>query len=136
SQYLYADWSHVVSAAQINDLRFTYNDRIFHNLSAGMGGNYPSKLGLKGVPDDAFPRIAPAGFAALGATQQERRQYPIRQQQYLDNYTLNYGRHALKFGFELRKSFNQDVLRSQVSGSFSFSTQTPGLHGHTPTRNS
>jgi hypothetical protein len=135
SQYVYADWTHVVSAAQVNDLRFTYNDRIFHNLSAGMGGNYPSKLGLRGVPDDAFPRIAPAGFAAVGATQQERRQYPIRQQQYLDNYSLSRGRHALKLGFELRKSFNQDVLRSQVSGSFSFSTQPTGLPGNTTTGN-
>jgi hypothetical protein len=135
SQYMYADWTHVIGATQVNDLRFTYNDRMFHNLSAGMGGNYPSKLGLKGVPDDAFPRLAPAGFAALGATQQERRQYPIRQQQVLDNYALNRGRHALKFGFEVRRSFNQDVLLNQVSGSFSFSTQPTSFPGNTATGN-
>jgi hypothetical protein len=135
SQYVYADWTHVIGATQVNDLRFTYNDRIFHSLSAGLGGGYPSKLGLKGVPDDAFPRLAPAGFAALGATQQERRQYPIRQEQYLDNYSLNRGRHALKFGFQLRRSFNQDVLLNQVSGSFGFSTQPTSLPGNTTTGN-
>jgi hypothetical protein len=135
SQYVYADWTHVIGATQVNDLRFTYNDRVFHNLSAGLGGSYPSKLGLKGVPDDAFPRLAPAGFAALGATQQERRQYPIRQQQVLDNYALNRGRHALKLGFEIRRSFNQDVLLNQVSGSFSFSTQPTSFPGNTATGN-
>jgi hypothetical protein len=135
SQYVYADWTHVVSASQVNDLRFTFNDRVFHSLSAGLGGSYPSKLGLKGVPDDAFPQISPAGFASLGASTQERRQYPIRQEQYLDNYSVNHGRHALKFGFEVRKSFNKDVLRSQVSGSFSFSTQPTGLPGNAATGN-
>jgi hypothetical protein len=135
SQYVYADWTHVVSATQVNDFRFTYNDRVFHSLSAGLGGGYPSKMGLKGVPDDAFPQISPAGFSSLGASTQERRQYPIRQQQYLDNYSLNRGRHALKFGFEVRKSFNQDVLRSQVSGSFSFSTQPTGLPANAATGN-
>lgn len=135
SQYVYASWTHVVSAAQVNDFRFTFNDRVFHSLSAGLGRGYPSKLGLKGVPDDAFPQFSPAGFSSLGAATQERRQYPIRQQQCVDNYSLNRGRHALKFGFEVRKSFNQDVLRSQVSGSFSFSTQPTGLPGNATSGN-
>ena len=135
SQYTYADWTHVVGPTQVNDLRFTFNDRKFHNISAGLGGNYPSKLGLKGVPDDAFPTIAPAGFSGLGSTQQERRQYPIQQQQYLDNYSWTHGRHAMKFGFEVRRSFNQDVLRTSVSGSFTFSTQPTGLPGNTTTGN-
>ncbi len=134
-QYYYGSWTHVVSSTQINDLRFTYNDRVFHNLSAGLGGDFPSKLGLKGVPDDAFPRIAPAGFSALGSTQQERRQYPIRQQQFVDNYSWNHGRHALKFGFEGRRSYNQDVLRTSASGSFTFSTQPTGLPGSSATGN-
>src|SRR5204862_6194523 len=98
-QYIYGSWTHLLSSTQVNDVRFTYNDRVFHNLSAGLGGGYPSKLGLKGVPDDAFPTITPAGFSPLGSTQQERRQYPIQQQQYIDNYAWTHGRHAMKFGF-------------------------------------
>lgn len=132
-QYYYGSWTHLVSPTQVNDLRFTYNDRVFHNLSAGLGGSYPTKLGLKGIPDDAFPRVAPAGFSALGSTQQERRQYPIRQQQFVDNYSWIRGRHSLKFGFEVRRSFNQDVLRTAPSGSFNFSTQPTGLPGNTAT---
>ena len=133
SKYYYGSWTHVVNAAQVNDLRFTFNDRIFHNLSAGLGGGFPSKLGLKGVPDDAFPRIAPSGYSALGSTQQERRQYPIQQQQFVDNYSWIHGRHAMKFGFEGRRSFNQDVLRTSVSGAFTFATTPTGLPGNAAT---
>ena len=46
----------------VNDLRFTYIRSSFHSISAGLGGDYPSKIGLKGVPDNAFPQFAPAGF--------------------------------------------------------------------------
>src|SRR5205807_1661385 len=94
-QYAYGSWTHLVNPTQVNDVRFTYNDRLFHNLSAGLGGGYPSKLGLKGVPDDAFPQIVAAGFSNLGSTQQERRQFPIRQQQFVDNYSWIRGRHSL-----------------------------------------
>jgi len=133
SQYAYGSWTRIVSPSQVNDLRFTFNDRIFHNESEGLGGNYPSKLGLTGVPEDAFPTWAPAGFSSLGSTQQERRQYPIQQEQALDNFSWNHGRHAMKFGFEWRRSFNQDVLRTYVSGDFTFSTLPTGLPGNTST---
>jgi hypothetical protein len=133
SQYYYGSWNHVVSPTQINDFRFTYNNRVFHNLSAGLGGDYPSKLGLQGVPETAFPRIAPSGYSPLGSTQQERLQDPIQQQQVVDNYSWNHGRHALKFGFEARRSFNQDVLLTSVSGSFTFATTPTGLPGNSAT---
>ena len=134
-EYVYTSWTHIVNPSMVNDLRFTYNNRIFHNISEGLGGDYPSKLGLQGVPDDAFPTWAPAGFSGLGSAQQERRQYPIRQEQFVDNYSWIRGRHAMKFGVEVRRSFNQDVLRTSVSGSFSFSTQPTGQPGNTTTGN-
>ncbi len=135
SQYVYASWNRIFSSARMNDLRFTFNDRLFHNESQGLGGNYPAKLGLQGVPEDAFPTWAPAGFSGLGVSQQERLQAPIRQEQFLDNYSWIRGRHATKFGFEARRSFNQDVLRNYVSGDFTFSTLPTGLPGNTTTGN-
>ena len=134
-QYVFGSWTRILSSTRINDLRFTYNDRVFHNLSAGIGGDYPSKLGLNGVPDAAFPLISPAGFSGLGSTQQERRQYPIRQQQIVDNFSWIRGRHAMKFGVEARRSFDQDELLTSVSGAFTFSTQPTGLPGNTSTGN-
>ena len=135
SQYVFGSWTRILSGAKINDLRFTFNDRVFHNLSAGIGGNHPSKLGLTGIPEDAFPRISPAGYSALGSTQQERRQYPIRQQQVVDNFSWIRGRHAMKFGIEARRSFDEDVLLTSVSGAFTFSTQPTGLPGNSSTGN-
>jgi hypothetical protein len=133
STYYYGSWTHVVSPNQVNDLRYTLNDRVFHNLSAGLGGNYPSKLGLQSVPDTAFPTIAPAGYSGLGAAQQERLQDPIQTNQVVDNYSWTLGRHAMKFGFEARRSFNKDVLLSSVSGSYSFATTPTGLPGNSAT---
>ncbi len=87
-----------LSATLVNDLRFTYIRRSFHSISAGLGGDYPSKIGLKGVPDNAFPQFAPAGFTTLGTNAQERQQFPIEQQQVVDNITKIIGGHTLKFG--------------------------------------
>jgi hypothetical protein len=131
--YTYGSWVHIVNPSQVNDFRFTYSGRSNHAESQGLGGNYPSKMGLKGVPDDAFPRIAPAGYTTMGAGTQERQQYPILQYQWVDNYAWIRGRHAMKFGFEARRGFNQDILKTSVSGSFTFATTPSGLPGNAST---
>ncbi|MBV9085096.1 MAG: TonB-dependent receptor [Acidobacteriaceae bacterium] len=120
---------------RVNDFRFTFNDRIGDTFSLGWGDNYPSRLGLRDVPENAFPQFSPAGFSPLGAATQARLQEPIRQEQAIDNYSWVRGRHALKFGFEARRSFNQDLLLDAVSGSFTFSTQATGLPGNAATGN-
>jgi hypothetical protein len=100
----------------------------------GLGGNWPSKLGISGTDsDNAFPSFAPAGFSALGSTSQERRQYPIRTEQWVDNYAWVHGRHAMKFGVEARRSLNTDIQLSTASGSFSFAATGTGLPGNTAT---
>ena len=134
-QYVYGSWTRTLSATLVNDLRFTYIRRSFHSISAGLGGDYPSKLGLKGVPDDAFPQIVPAGFTALGTNAQERQQFPIEQQQLVENITKIRGGHTLKFGFEARRSRNHEFNFQTVSGAFSFSTLPTGLPGNAATGN-
>jgi hypothetical protein len=125
--YGYGTWFHLFDPSKINDLSATYTYRIFHTLSFGLGGDYPSRIGLSGAPDNAFPRFAPAGFSALGSTTQERRQNPIVTETILDNFFWVRGRHALKFGFQGTRSSDNDVLLSSVSGSFGFSTLPTGL---------
>ena len=41
----------------------------------------------------------------------------------------------MKFGFESRRSFNQDILRTYVSGDYTFATTPTGLPGNTATGN-
>ena len=132
-RYVYGNWSRTLSPTTVNDFRYNYIYRLFHNISAGLGGDYPTKIGLKGVPNDAFPQFSPAGFSALGTNAQERKQYPIEQHQFVDNVTKVLGRHALKLGFEARRSRNHEFNNPTVSGSFGFSTQPTGLPGNATT---
>jgi hypothetical protein len=132
-QYVYGNWTRTINPTTVNDLRFTYIYRKFHNISAGLGGDYPTKLGLKGVPDDAFPQFSPAGFSALGTNTQERKQFPIEQQQVVDNFSKVSGRHAMKFGVEARRSRNHEFNLPTVSGAFTFATTPTGLPGNAST---
>jgi hypothetical protein len=133
--FYYGSWTHVSSATRLNEMRFCFDDRVNHVLSNGVGGDYPAKLGLKGIQPNAFPQFSPAGFSGLGSSSQERRQYPIQAYQWLDNYSWVLGRHAIKFGGEMRLSRNHEVNLTTASGSFGFSTQGTGLVGNTATGN-
>ena len=123
-QYVYADEIHILNAATVNDLRFTYGYRLVPALTNGVGSNAVPAIGLPGVSDNAFPHLAPAGFSPLGSTSQERDQFPIQNLQFVDNFSKIVGRHAMKFGFEARKSSNYEADKFTASGDFTFSTQS------------
>jgi hypothetical protein len=128
SIYLLSD-THTVTPAVITDVRFSFSDRTFHNVSAGLGTNAANLLGLKGVPAGAFPAFTTAGISSLGSTSQERIQMPIRQNQFVNSWTWVRGNHVVKFGGEYRRSRNIDVQRPALSGQFSFATQPTALEG-------
>ena len=134
-EFWYGSWTHIVSPNQVNDFRFTFEDRVNHVLTQGVGGNYPQALGLKGVSDNAFPQIIASGFSNIGSNAQERRQYPIQQWQWIDDFSWTRGRHALKFGAEVRRSRNHEINLSTGSGAFTFGTTPTGLPGNASTGN-
>jgi hypothetical protein len=89
------------------------------------GGNYPSKIGLKGVSDTTFPVFNydypnRAAIPSNGADQFYDNTY-----QYNDTVSWQLGRHSLNLGVEARlQEFNIDIL-TNTSGNFSFgSNQT------------
>lgn len=133
--YFYWAYTRTISPTVINELRYTYADRINHEQSFGLGGDWVSQLGLTGVPGGAFPQFNVAGFTSLGAATHERRQFPIRQHQLVDNVSVTRGRHSLKFGGEWRPSYNYEVNRPSVSGQFSYSPLGTGLPGSAQTGN-
>lgn len=132
-QFWYATWTHIFGPAVLHEIRFTYGRRINHSYSRGFGGDWPSKLGFRGVPDDSFPRIAAAGFTALGAGTQERRQFPIQQYHIISHTSWVRSRHTFKFGAEIRPSLNYEIFRPSISGSFTFSRGYSGLPGNANT---
>jgi len=121
--YWYGGYTRTFGANLVNELRYTYSNRINHTLAPGVGEPWPSRLGLRGVADEAFPRITVAGIAAIGAGNHERRQFPIVQHQIVNSTSYVRGRHALKGGLEIRPSFNYEVNRPSISGTFAFATQ-------------
>ena len=131
----YGQWIHTFSPSVVNDLRFTFETRISHALTDGVGGDYTTKLKLTGVSNNAFPYIAPAGYSPLGSTSQERRQFPINQYQLVDDVSLVLGRHSIKLGAEVRRSMDHEINLSTASGSFTFGTTATGLPGNTATGN-
>ncbi|MDQ3257343.1 MAG: hypothetical protein M3R15_26230, partial [Acidobacteriota bacterium] len=133
--YFYGAYTRTLSPTIINELRYTYANRINHQTSFGLGGNWAMTLGLGGVTDGAFPQINATGFTALGSAAQERRQFPIIQHQVVNNTSITRGRHSIKFGGEWRPSFNYEVNRPSIAGVFNFNTQGTGLPGNAQTGN-
>lgn len=123
------DWIHTLTSSTVNELKVSIARRIAHALSAGVGGGYPEKLGLTGVSNNAFPNIQTAGLVAFGNTNQERQQYPIDQQQIVENVSTLRGHHSFKAGFEFRRSRNHEINLPTASGSFTFATQPTGQPG-------
>ncbi|MBM3752655.1 MAG: TonB-dependent receptor [Acidobacteria bacterium] len=134
-QYAYGAWTRLLRPTLVNDFRFNYGRRFADAQSNGLGGGWPSKIGLKGVPDDAFPTIAAAGFANLGSGTHRRLSTPITNLQFVNNLSWVSGRHSLKFGFDTRGSHITDQLRQSVSGNFTFSVLPTGLPGTANTGN-
>ncbi len=123
----YGAWTRVVSPTKVNDLRFTYTNRLALTTTSGQGGTYPQKIGLTGVPGNNFPYIAPANFSSVGSSAQYRLQSPVAQYQVLDNFSEVIGRHALVFGGEARKAIDDDLNLPTAAGSFTFATQATGI---------
>lgn len=128
-QFWYGSWTRTLSPSLINEFRFTYANRINHAFSKGLGGGWPTKLGIRGVSDLAFPNIAVTGLTALSNASQERQQFPIEQYQIVNNVSWVRARHAVKFGMEVRPSYNYEINRPSVSGSFTFSPLATGQPG-------
>ncbi len=134
-QYWYGTWTRIVSPSVINEVRFSYGRRYYRSFSKGLDQGWPTKLGLKGIPDDAFPYIIAAGYTNLGNATQDRQQSPIQQYHFLEGVTIVRGRHTIKFGGELRPSKNRDILRASISGKFTFNRGLTGISGNTQTGN-
>jgi hypothetical protein len=132
-QYWYGSWTRIFTAALINEARFTYGNRINHAYAKGLGNDWPSKLGVKGVPENAFPQFSAAGVTNLGSNAQERRQFPIEQLQFVNNLSYVRGKHSFKFGAEVRTARNYEINLPTASGQFNFATTPTGQPGSAST---
>jgi hypothetical protein len=124
------NWITNIKPAVVNDLRFNWQPRFFNFQSIGLGDGWPTKLGLRGVDDRAFPRVNVTGYSSMGNTQQERIQRPIWDMHLVDGLSWFTGSHSVKFGGEYRWGRNVDILNTAISGSMNFAPQPTALVGN------
>lgn len=123
--------THSFSPRILNDFRFNWQPRFFISRTLSLDQGWPTKLGLKGVSDRAFPRVNVANLVAMGSTGQERVQTPIRDTHVVDAISFYRGAHALKAGGEIRLGRNAEDLNALTSGQFTFGLQPTALPGVT-----
>lgn len=127
--YTYLSYNKIITPSILNEVRYTYGNRINWNTSKGLGRDWGPTLGIPNLRGGAFPTFNTTGYTALGAATHERRQFPIQQHQIIDNFSWVRGRHNMKFGFEYRLSMNYEVARPTLAGSFQFNPLSTGQPG-------
>ncbi len=123
------NWVKNFGSSSVNEVRVNFQPRSFRSDTLGLGGDWPSRLGLKGVSELAFPQVIAAGYVNLGNGTQQRIQTPISDTHIVNVFSHLAGRHNFRLGGEFRRGRNVDDLNSLASGSLSFnalSTAVPG----------
>jgi hypothetical protein len=131
THYLRFGYDYIFSPNLLNHFNAGFSRRYRQEFSGegGYGGDWPEKLGLKGVLQTTFPQISwsyPAGQVNLPSNGAD--QFTDNTWQYDDMVLWQHGRHSFKFGGEARmQEFNIDILTA-TSGEFNFAsgpTSTP-----------
>lgn len=124
-----SSWIKNFGSKAVNEVRVNIQPRRFRQDTLSVDGGWPSKLGIKGVSDLAFPQIVAAGYVNLGSGSQQRIQQPISDTHIVDVYSYLIGRHNLRMGGEFRRGRNVDDFNSLASGNLGFGTQTTATPG-------
>jgi hypothetical protein len=127
---------HSFSHAIINEVRAGVNRVYSQDTSPTLGQNFPSLLGIPGVPQDNFPRINITGFSSIGNDRSRPALTRVTSYQLLDNFTLIKGRHYIKLGFDFRRSYSNNYNPTNASGEFGFGPLQTGISTNNRTGNS
>jgi hypothetical protein len=124
THYLRFGYDYIFKANLLNHFNAGFSRRYRQEFSGigSYGGNWPSKIGLKGVSQVTFPSFSynyPDGAAmpSDGADQFVDNTY-----EYDDTVSWQHGRHSFKFGADVRlQQFNTNV-ETNTSGAFNFTS--------------
>lgn len=113
----------------VNDFRVTRLRRFGGTTSRVLGTNLASKIGLRGVSDQAFPIFNITAYATMGREPFRRNNRPSDDMQYQNSVSWFHGKHALKFGGEFRRGYFNDDRDLSSSGQFGFTPLITGQPG-------
>jgi hypothetical protein len=127
-QYTLA-WNHTFSATTINEVRAGYTRLNYQSVvpatpaapsSVGFTGITPQLTSGEGLPVVDVTGLFDLGFSIDGPQPRIDQTY-----QFTDNFTKIVGRHALKFGFEMRRFEVYNPFSSRNDGFFNFGGSGP-----------
>lgn len=124
THYVRLGYDYILSPNLLNHFNFGFSRRYRQEFSGegSYGGNWPSKLGLKGVADTTFPVFSFNYPDGTNVPSDGANLFADNTYQYDDVVSWEHGRHSFKFGGEARlQQFNIDILTG-TSGEFNFTT--------------
>jgi outer membrane receptor protein involved in Fe transport len=146
-QLVSLSWVHTLSSTQVNEARFGWNrfaegflpeDRNFHPSSIGLcAASTTADCSGSGLHDSGLPiilvSITPTGgssfFAQPGTTSGDPRSRVDSNDQFIDNFSWKQNKHALKFGFEFRRTSIQQHFDKYSRGRMRFADLSSFLGG-------
>ncbi len=122
----------VLGATRVNELRMGWN-RFAEGFFPQDRSFRPSSIGLDtgtGFADQGLPFITVSGFASIGSSRSDPRQRFDTNWQALDNYSWTLGKHAVKFGYEYRRTSITQFLGTNFRGRLNFASLDDFLTGN------
>jgi hypothetical protein len=122
----------IVNEARLGWNRFAEGffpqDRNFDPTSIGLDTIGPGTANAAPY-NFGLPKISTSGLAPLGADNGDPRQRVDTNWHYIDNISWTLGKHAIKFGYEFRRTSISQMFNRGFRGTLSFSTQPTGVTG-------
>ena len=118
--------THVFSTKTFATFRFGFGRVYILRAGISLGEDYPSKLGIKGVGSDVFPRFNMSSglvpTSNLGTTGNQNRRAAISNTEGHADISQVRGKHTLKFGGTYIRFNGNEQSRQFASGQFIFQT--------------
>ncbi len=125
AQVVGGNWIFTPSARWVNEARFGYN-RLYQPTLPGdlntPASSYGLNTGVSGPDSGGLPRIGFAGFffPGLGGFKWPKFQGPDTLTQFIDQISYTAGKHAMKFGGEIRRNYVSGGAFGNARGSITF----------------
>jgi len=120
-----------LSLTKVNEVRFGYN-RFYETFIPEDSSFNPASVGLDtgaGKQDYGLPKISVAGFTSIGATSSDPRGRTDVNWQFIDNFSWKFNKHAVKIGYEFRRTTVSQFFDEGFRGSLSFASLTDFFEG-------
>ncbi len=126
-------WTHIFGPRLVNEARVGYTRFGFFRLQQDRAVDVINRLGIRGLTDagrtpfnNGAPETQLTGFVTIGGPTNLPQGRHDNTYHYVENMTLVQGRHAMKWGFDIRRFLFNSFFTSFGRGSFRFDGRFTG----------